>query len=120
MRKDMLAGVGVAVGALLGGAAYYFLREKSQEEADFRALESDGDYQIREYPPLTVAETVVEGPRRDALDGGHRILADYLLAKSRDGEALPMLNPVVQDGGDPMASDPPLFDCWTAPGLERK
>ena len=109
MRKDMLAGVGVGA-ALLGGAAFYYFRERSQEEPDYRPLETDGDHQIREYPALTVAETVVNGPRGDALDRGHRILADYLSAKSRDGDDLPMMNPVIQDGGDPMASDPPLFD----------
>jgi len=104
MRKDVLAGVGVGA-ALLGGAAFYYLREKSQGEPDFRALETDGDHQLREYPPLTVAETVVNGPRRHALDQGYRILAEYL----SDGD-LPMMNPVMQDSGDPMASDPPLFD----------
>ena len=109
MRKGVVAGV-AAGAALLGGAAVYYFRERSQEEPDYRALESEGDYQIRDYPALTVAETVVEGPRRDALDQGHRILADYLSAKSRDGEELPMMNPVIQDSGDPMASDPPLFD----------
>lgn len=109
MRKDVLAGVGVGA-ALLGSAAFYYLREKSQEEPDYRPLETDGDYQIREYPAMTVAETVVEGARREALDEGHRILADYLSARSRDGEELPMMNPVIQDSGDPMASDPPMFD----------
>ena len=109
MRKSVMAGA-AAGAALLGGAAFYYLREKSQEEPDYRALESEGDYQIRDYPALTVAETVVEGPRRGALDEGHRVLADYLAARSRDGEALPMMNPVIQDSGDPMASDPPLFD----------
>ena len=109
MRKGVMAGV-AAGAALLGGAAFYYFRERSQDEPDFRALESDGDHQIRDYPALTVAETVVSGPRRDALDQGHRILADYLSARSRDGEALPMMNPVIQDGGDPMASDPPMFD----------
>jgi hypothetical protein len=109
MRKDVMAGAAVGA-ALLGGAAYYYFRERSQEEPDYRALESDGDHQIRDYPALTVAETVVNGPRRDALDQGHRILADYLSARSRDGDELPMLNPVIQDAGAPMASDPPLFD----------
>ena len=109
MRKEVLAGVGVGA-ALFGGAAFYYLREKAQDEPVYRALETDGDYQVRDYPALTVAETVVEGPRRDALDQGHRILADYLAAKTRDGEPLPMMNPVIQDSGDPMASDPPLFD----------
>jgi DNA gyrase inhibitor GyrI len=109
MRRGVVAGV-AAGAALLGGAAFYYFRERSQEEPDYRALESEGDYQIRDYPALTVAETVVEGPRSDALDQGHRILADYLSARSRDGEQLPMMNPVIQDSGDPMASDPPLFD----------
>ena len=109
MRKGVMAGV-AAGAALLGGAAIYYFRERSQDEPDYRALETDGDHQIRDYPGLTVAETVVNGPRRAALDEGHRILAGYLSAKSRDGEAIPMMNPLIQDSGDPMASDPPLFD----------
>ena len=110
MRKDVLAGVAAAGAALIGGAAFYYLRERQTEEPDYRPLESDGDYQIRDYPAMTVAETVVEGPRRNALDEGFRILADYIFAKSRDGEKLEMTVPVMQDPGDPMASDPPLFD----------
>jgi DNA gyrase inhibitor GyrI len=110
MRKDVLAGVAAAGAALIGGAAFYYLKERQTEEPDFRPLESDGDYQIRDYPAMTVAETVVEGPRRDALDEGFRILADYAFARSRDGERLEMTVPVMQDSGDPMASDPPLFD----------
>jgi len=110
MRKDMLAGAAAIGAALIGGAAFYYLRERQTEEPDYRALTSDGDYQIRDYPAVTVAETVVEGPRRDALDRGFRLLADYIFAKSREGEKLEMTVPVMQDGGDPMASDPPLFD----------
>jgi DNA gyrase inhibitor GyrI len=109
MRKDLLAGVGVAA-AVLGGAAFYYLTERSTEEPGFRPLETDGDHQVRDYPAITVAETVVNGPRREALDQGFRILADYIFAKSRDGEELPMTVPVMQDSGDPMASDPPFFD----------
>ena len=109
MRKDLLAGVGVAA-AVLGGAAFYYLKERSTEEPDFRPLETDGDHQIRDYPALTVAETVVEGPRKNALDQGFRLLADYIFAKSRDGEQIAMTVPVMQDSGDPMASEPPLFD----------
>ena len=110
MRKDVLAGAAAVGAALIGGAAFYYLRERQTEEPDFRALISDGDYQIRDYPAVTVAETVVEGPRRDALGRGFRRLADYIFAKSREGEKLEMTVPVMQDGGDPMASDPPLFD----------
>ncbi|HXG99996.1 MAG TPA: heme-binding protein [Sphingomicrobium sp.] len=110
MRKDVLAGAAAVGAALLGGAAVYFLREKQTEEPDYRTLATDGDYQIRDYPAMTVAETVVEGQRGPALSEGFKVLAAYIFAKSRDGGQLPMTVPVMQDAGDPMASDPPLFD----------
>ena len=110
MRKQVLAGAAAVGAALVGGALVYYLREKSTEEPDFRALATDGDFQIREYASMTVAETVVYGRRDEALDEGFRTLADYIFAKSRSGEQLPMTVPVMQDSGDPMASDPPLFD----------
>ena len=110
MRKDLVAGAAAVGAALIGGAAFYYYREKQTEEPDYRALATDGDFQIRDYSAMTVAETVVEGPRSQALSDGFRVLADYIFAKSRDGEELPMTVPVMQDAGDPMASDPPLFD----------
>ena len=110
MRKDVLAGAAAVGAALIGSAAFYYFREKQTEEPDYRALTSDGDYQIRDYPAVTVAETVVEGPRKEALGEGFRILSDYIAARSREGEKIAMTVPVMQDAGDPMASDPPLFD----------
>ena len=109
LQRTLIAGAAAAGVALIGGAIYVW-REKQTEEPDYRALMSEGDFQIREYPAMTVAETVVHGPRRKALGAGFRVLADYIFAKSRDGEQLPMTVPVMQDPGDPMASDPPLFD----------
>ena len=107
--KRGLAGAAVAGAALIGGA-FFVLQERKTEEPDFRALKTDGDFQIRDYPAITVAETVVQGPRKAALSAGFGIIADYIFAKSRPGEAIAMTVPVVQDSGDPMASDPPLFD----------
>ena len=104
MRKQVMAGVAVGA-ALLGGAAIYYLRERSTDEPDYRALESDGDYQIRDYPALSVAEAVIRGPRKDALRHAYRSLSDYL-----ELAGLAFAVPVIQDAGDPMASDPPLFD----------
>lgn len=110
MRKDVMTGAAVAGAALIGGAALYYLNERRTEEPGWRPLLTDGDFQIREYPSMTVAETVIHGPRREALGQGFRVLADYIFAKSRPGEELAMTVPVMQDGGDPMAADPPLFD----------
>ena len=109
MRKDVMVGA-AAVGAALIGGAFYVFKERQTEEPDYRVLVTDGDYQLRDYPAMTVAETVIEGGRKASLGVGFRVLADYIFAKSRDGEKLAMTAPVIQDGGDPMASDPPLFD----------
>ena len=50
MRKDVLAGVGVGA-ALLGGAAFYYFRERSQDEPGFRPLETDGRLLMSDLPP---------------------------------------------------------------------
>ena len=109
LKRTLAAGAVLAGAALVGGAVYVY-REKQTEEPDYRAVRSEGDFQIRNYPAMTVAETVVDGPRKAALSEGFRRIADYIFAKSRDGEQIAMTVPVMQDGGDPMASDPPLFD----------
>ena len=110
MRKRWI-GVGAAAGAaLLGGAIFYYLQERATEEPDYRTLRTDGEFQIRDYPEMVIAETIARGPRQQALGEGFRRLADYIFAKSRPGEELRMTVPVIQDAGDPMASDPPLFD----------
>lgn len=110
MKVNWKATGGIAAGALVGLGIAYVLREKATPGPDYRVLVSDGDLQIRSYPAIKVAETVVPGPRKEALSEGFRILADYIFAKSRPGEKLPMTAPVMQDGGNPMASDPPRFD----------
>lgn len=109
MRKNVAWGA-AAGGLLVGLGIAYILREKSTPEPDYRVLVSEREFQIRSYGPVTVAETIVPGERKEALNKGYRILSDYLTAKSRPGEKLPMRVPVFQDAGNPMASDPPLFD----------
>lgn len=110
MRKGLIAGAAAAGAALIGGAAMFYFREKATEEPDYRVLRTDGDFQIRAYDVMIVAETITHGPRQQALGEASRVLADYIFAKSRSGERLAMTVPVIQDSGDPMASDPPLFD----------
>ena len=119
MRKAVLAGAAVGATAL-GAAAIYYFREKATPGPEYRVLSSEGDLEIRAYPAIIVAETVVRGPRKAALKQGFGILADYIFARSRDGEALPMTVPVLQDGGDPMASDPPVFDDMVEGGWRMR
>lgn len=109
-KKATVAAAVAAGGTALGLGIAWLLREIAVPEPDYRVLASDRDFEIRSYPAIRVAETVVHGERSQALDEGYRRLADYLEAKSRPGEAIEMHAPVLQDSGNPMASDPPVFD----------
>lgn len=90
------AAAGVAgVAALAAGGWYLF--EKLSEKPRHRTLEREGVFELRAYPALLVAETVVHDERVPALEEGFRLLADYIFAKSRGGEKISMTAPVLSD-----------------------
>jgi hypothetical protein len=100
MRKTKVGWTAAAIGgSLLGLGIAYVLREKATPGPEYRVLVSEKDFEIRAYPAITVAETVVRGGRKVALSRGFKILADYIFAKSRTGEKLAMRVPVFQDSG---------------------
>jgi effector-binding domain-containing protein len=86
------AGVGLLA---VAGAGYVLYREKNVEKPRHRVVEQDGFFEVREYPELLVAEATVAGERGYALDKGFGQLADYIFAKSRDGEKVAMTAPVL-------------------------
>ncbi|HZG46484.1 MAG TPA: heme-binding protein [Allosphingosinicella sp.] len=87
-----VAGVGLLA---VAGAGYFLYREKNVEKPRHRVIEEDGFFEVREYPELLVAEATVAGERSYALDKGFSQLADYIFAKSRDGEKVAMTAPVL-------------------------
>lgn len=73
----------VALGAAtlaLGGFALYFLKERSQEEAEHDTLERDGSFSLRRYLPRIIAEVRASGRLIEAMDDGFRPLSDYISA----------------------------------------
>ncbi len=66
------------------------------ETPDYVAVETDGAFEIRDYPALVVAETTRAGERREALGAGFGPLARYIFAKERGGEKIAMTAPVTQ------------------------
>jgi effector-binding domain-containing protein len=86
------AGMGLLA---VAGAGYFLYREKSVEKPRHRVVEQDGQFEVREYPELLVAEAIVAGDRHYALDRGFGQLADYIFAKSRDGDKVAMTAPVL-------------------------
>lgn len=92
------AGLFAALGTLAAvGGAFFVWRASRAEEPGYQVLESDGAIEIRRYPSFVTAGTEQRGERSRALNDGFRVLADYIFAKSRSGEKLPMTAPVLSD-----------------------
>ncbi len=67
------------------------------EEAKYTVLSKDGDFEIRQYEPYIVAETIVEGDFDDVGNEGFRRLFQYISGKNRKKESIAMTAPVSQD-----------------------
>ena len=68
------------------------------EEPSYTVIEKSGDFELRAYGPMIVAETQVSGPMGDASSAGFRLIADYIFGNntSRAGgnEKISMTAPV--------------------------
>lgn len=68
------------------------------EEPKYNVIETSGDYELRTYAPMVVAETLVEGSLDDASSAGFKRIADYIFGNntSRIGgsEKISMTAPV--------------------------
>lgn len=88
------AGLGIAV---IGAAAVY-AQYRNTEEPGFVAVRTDGDFELRDYPALVVAEVISSGDRQRASGASFRRLAAYIFAQDRPqgGESIAMTAPVLQ------------------------
>ncbi|PTQ12315.1 SOUL heme-binding protein [Sphingomonas oleivorans] len=86
--------LGIVAGGVAAGAALLWLREQVTESPNFETIETDGAFEIRDYPAMLVAETVQGGSRDRALGTGFGLLADYAFAETRGGEEVAMTVPV--------------------------
>ena len=71
------------------------------EEPSYTVIEQSGDFELRMYSPMIVAETHVSGPMDDASSAGFRLIADYIFGNntSRAGgnEKISMTAPVTME-----------------------
>jgi hypothetical protein len=97
--KWIAAGVGIA---FLGATAVY-AQYRQTEQPQFALVAEDGEFQLRDYPALVVAEVSHAGSRERASGASFRRLAAYIFGQDRPagGEAIAMTAPVLQDEPQP-------------------
>jgi hypothetical protein len=68
------------------------------EEARYKVIQKSGTFELREYEPQIVAETVVEGGFEEAGDTGFKRLFGYISGDNVMKRPIPMTAPVNQEG----------------------
>lgn len=104
--KGLAIGVGILTVGATAAFAYY---RQSVDEPEFTLVTEDGDFQLREYAPMIVAEVTHSGDRRRSLNAGFRRLAAYIFAEDRPGAEIAMTSPVLQDQQEEIAMTAPVL-----------
>jgi hypothetical protein len=63
-------------------------------ELKFKVLKTENEITLREYPPLVVVETEINGDFVDVSDEGYRRLGDYLLGANKTSKKLTLTAPI--------------------------
>src|SRR5512135_830180 len=67
------------------------------EEAKYAVLEKDGPFELRQYEPCIVAETLVEGDFDEVGSAGFRLLFRYISGDNQAKLTISMTAPVTQE-----------------------
>ena len=85
------------------------------EEPKFDVVKKDGDIELRQYAPMVVAETFVDGSQDDASSRGFRVIAGYIFGDNKragqSAEKIAMTAPVTierQDASQKIAMTAPV------------
>ena len=70
-----------ALSLLLMGA-FYASAAMATEEPKFTVVSREGDFEIRQYAPFIVAETIIDGDMDDASGKGFRLIADFIFGNN--------------------------------------
>jgi hypothetical protein len=78
------------------------------EQAKYDVVESQGDIQVRDYAPMIMAEAEVSGERKEAINKGFRIIADYIFGNNAPKQNVAMTAPVIQQPAEKIAMTAPV------------
>ncbi len=85
----------VFLGLVVGAVAFAF-KASSAEEPPHRVVSKDGDFEVRDYPALTIAEVTVDADRNAAGNAGFRKLAGFIFGGNASGQKIAMTAPVIE------------------------
>lgn len=104
-RIALIAGVSIVViGVSLSGTIM-----SRVEQPSYTVLDSWDDIELREYPELIAAEVETPGERKQAINAGFRMIADYIFGNNAPRQTIAMTAPVTQQPGEKIAMTAPVL-----------
>ena len=91
MRRLALIAAALLVTSIAGGCAINI------EEAKYEIVSKTGSFEVRDYSPHIVAETVVDGTLEDAGNKAFSMLFKYISGENRSHRKIAMTAPVSQE-----------------------
>lgn len=96
--------VGIIILAALAGNIM-----SNVEQPDYKVVTSEENIEIRDYPPMILAEVEVSGERKQAISEGFKILADYIFGNNTSNKKMEMTAPVTNELSEKMAMTAPVL-----------
>jgi len=69
------------------------------EQPSYAVVTHQDNIEIRQYPPMLIAEVTVSGTREEAVGDGFRLLADFIFGNNSVAQGIAMTAPVQQQVG---------------------
>ncbi|MDD3884847.1 MAG: heme-binding protein [Gallionella sp.] len=98
----------IILGVVAFGAAAWGPVMSNVEQPKYAVVESLGSIEIRDYPPMIVAEAEVQGERKAAINQGFRMIADYIFGNNASVRKVAMTAPVTQQASEQIAMTAPV------------
>lgn len=92
----------------LAWVAWGYFSVRSIESPDYKVLNENEGYEVREYAPYLIAEVKVFAEYDDATNEGFRKIADYIFGNNNKESDIAMTTPVVQEESEVIAMTTPV------------
>ncbi len=99
--------IGITVAILIGAVAWGPMASRV-EQAKYEVVQSHDTIEIRQYAPMIVAEVETSGERKEAINQGFRMIADYIFGNNLSAQKVAMTAPVIQQSSEKITMTTPV------------
>lgn len=109
LSTKSLIWIGILLVLFLAWVAFGYFSVRNIEQPQYSVIKQADGYEIREYAPYIVAETMRQEGFDDALNSGFMVVADYIFGNNTAKEPIAMTTPVTTETSEPIAMTAPVI-----------